>query len=271
MQITANLVRELREKTGVGMMDCKNALVESSGDFDSAIRYLREKGMAAVAKKADRDSSQGRVFVVLSSDQKRGVVMTLTCETDFVGGNDTFKGVGETIANEILANPAVKAKDDLASLKVGGLSFPQYIADAVLKLGENISVGQFDAISAGKVFGYVHLTGKIGTLVGFEGEVEESVGKDISMHIAAAAPRFLDESEVPAEELKAERDIIRGQALNEGRPEAFVDKVIEGRIQKYLKDICLLEQPFVKDQAVTIKQLLKAGTVLVGFKRFDIG
>ncbi len=257
MSIAASLVKELREKTGVGMMDCKKALEHSGGDFEAAVKYLREKGLAAVSKKSDRETKEGKVFVALSADQKKGVILELNCETDFVANNTAFSNLGNTLAQEALANPA----------HAEALVNSPLISECVLKLGENITLKRQAALAAGAISSYIHMNGKIGVLIGFTSPVDVALGKDVAMHTAAAAPTYLLQSEVPADEIEKEKDIIRQQAINEGKPPEIAEKMVMGRMNKYYKDVCLVDQDFVKDPAVTISKLVNGNTI-TGFLRF---
>jgi elongation factor Ts len=267
--ITASLVKELREKTGVGMMDCKKALSETNGDFEAAITYLREKGLSAAAKKSDRETKEGRVFVAVSADAKLGSIVEIGCETDFVANNEAFAAFGNAVAAEVLS----KKHADLAALEastVDGKPFATFSSEAVLKLGENLGVRRIALLEGASLSSYIHSNGKIGILVAFTGAVAEELGRDVAMQVAAAAPICVRPEEVPTEELEKERSIVRAQLLNEGKPEAMVDKIVEGKIVKYYKDVCLLEQVFVKDQEKTIKQILPANVTVSQFIRFSL-
>ncbi len=271
MEITASLVKELREKTGVGMMDCKKALDHSQGNFEEAIKYLREKGMSAASKKSDRATQEGQVFTVTSSDGKNAVILEVNCETDFVANNDAFKGFGNALAQEIL-NASITGLEQLNSLSLQGKPYADVIAEAVLKLGENISVKRFERVAnAAHISSYVHMNGKIGVLVQFSDVIDSGLGRDIAMQIAASQPLYVRQEEVPAEEVAKESDIIKNQAINEGKPAAILDKVVAGKISKFFKDICLLEQVFIKDQDKTVGQLMKAPLTVVKFLRYSLG
>ncbi|MGE4169445.1 MAG: translation elongation factor Ts [Candidatus Margulisiibacteriota bacterium] len=267
MEISASLVRELREKTGVGMMDCKKALTETQGDFEAAVKYLREKGLATASKKADRETSEGRIFTAVSG--KNGVILELNCETDFVAGNETFIALGTTIANAVLAGGQTTV-DQLSGLSVDGKDLQAVLSEAVLKLGENIGVKRFERFeSQGALGHYVHSNGKIGVLVDFDQAVAEDLGKDVAMQVAASNPMVVQASQVPAEELEKEKEIIRNKAVNEGKNPNFLDKVIEGRLQKFYKEICLVEQEFIKDPSKSVKEVLGAAAV-VRFSRYSL-
>jgi elongation factor Ts len=266
--ISASLVKDLREKTGVGMMDCKKALEHANGDFEEAVKYLREKGLAAVSKKADRSTNEGRAFAAIQGET--GVLLELNCETDFVATNDAFATLGDTLAQAILESSATTI-EEASSIPVNGKTVAEVLSEGILKLGENITIKQFARLQAKQVVSYLHMNGKIGVLVGFSAPIDEALAKDIAMHTAAAAPLYLTSDQVPQEELEKEKEIVRNQALNEGKPEAIVDKVVAGRITKFYKDVCLVEQAFVKDQDKTISQLLGQNTQITGFLRYVLG
>lgn len=267
--VTASLVKELREKTGVGMMDCKKALAETNGDFEAAITYLREKGLAAAAKKSDRETKEGRVFVSVSADGTRASVVEINCETDFVANNDAFLEFGNVVAAEVLANNYSDVSA-VEAASINGKPFQTFVSEAVLKLGENLGVRRVDLLDGASVSSYIHSNGKIGVAVAFTGAVDAELGKDIAMQVAAAAPICARPEEVPTEELEKERSIVRAQLINEGKPEAMVDKIVDGKIGKYYKEVCLLEQTFVKDQEKTVKQILPAGVTVSRFIRFSL-
>ena len=268
MSISAADVKALREKTGVGMMDCKKALSQSNGDVDAAVKYLREKGLAAASKKAERSTNEGSVFTIVSSDSTKGMILELNCETDFVSGNEQFKELGTEIATTAL-NSNVDSIDALSNLVISGKDFKQYLSDAVLRLGENLTVKRLELISAESLVSYVHMGGKIGVMVGFSGDVGE-VGTDIAMHTAAAAPSYLTREEVPSADLDSEREILKKQVLAEGKPENIVDKIVEGKIGKFYKENCLVEQGFVKDPSQAIKDVVPEGVSITLFRRYSM-
>lgn len=267
MSITASLVKELREKTGVGMMDCKKALQESNGNFEAAEKYLREKGLAAASKKSDRSTKEGRIFI--SQQGSNAVILELNCETDFVATNDDFISTGQVISDAILASSA-SSLNELSSISINGVPFETFTAEAVLKMGENISVKQFERLSAkGSVASYIHMNGKIGVAIAFSSQVDENDGKDIAMHIAATNPEFLRSNEVPESKLNEEREVTAAQLRNEGKPDAIIEKIVEGKIAKYLKEICLVDQPFVKNPDQKVKDIV-AENQFESFYRFAI-
>lgn len=271
-QITAALVKELRERTGAGMMDCKKALTAVEGDMDKAIDFLREKGLAAAAKKASRVAAEGVVASYVSEDGKVGVIVEVNCETDFVAKTDNFKALVNAIAAHIAAtNPA--DMDALMVSEIEGKTVSALVTESIAKIGENISVRRFARyeVPEGVVAAYIHGGGKIGVLVNMQGGSAE-LGKDVAMHIAAANPSYLNREQVPASELEHEKEVLSEQARNEGKPEKIIEKMVIGRIQKFYKEVCLLDQEFVKDPDQTIAKLLKANNAEVAeFARFQLG
>jgi len=270
MSITASLVSELRERTGVGLMDCKKVLVESNGNLDEAIKILREKGLAKAAKKGDRSTGEGRIFVATNNTDKQSVILILNCETDFVASNDVFHECGQQIAQAALTE-TVSSIDDIKSLSINSKNFTDYISEYVLKLGENITVGKVAQINNTEfVEHYIHMNGKIGVLVAFNSAIESETAKSIAMHIAAVNPNYLTANDVPQDELDNEKEIIRSQSIKEGKPEAIIDKIIQGRLSKYQKEVCLLEQAFIKDDKKQVKELLNDSEEITGFYRFSL-
>lgn len=269
MSITAGQVKELREKTGVGMMDCKAALSETGGDIEKAVQYLREKGLAAANKKSDRSAKEGRVFT--TSTGNKGAILELNCETDFVASNEAFLELGESLVHFASEN-GVTDSDSLLASELNGKPVKEVIAETVLKVGENLVPGRIQLFETKGAFSeYIHSNGKIGVLVGFSGPVEEALGRDVAMHVAAAKPSYTRPEEVPTTELDSEKSVIRKQLENEGKPAQIIDKIVEGKINKYYKEICLLEQTFVKNPDKTIKALLPEGTTVESFARFELG
>ncbi len=273
MSISAQQVKELRERTGLGMMECKAALTETNGDMDAAAELLRKKAGAKVEKKAGRIAAEGGIGLSLSADRKTAAIAEVNSETDFVAKGDDFMGFANAVAaRAAAADPAdVDALMKLA-LKDGA---PDTVAQArealVAKLGENISVRRFVRYSAkGHVGTYVHGR-KIGVLVELEGG-DESLAKDIAMHVAASKPECVSKDQVPAELIAKEKEIFMEQAKQSGKPANIVEKMVEGRINKFLNEVTLLGQPFVKDPDTTVEKLLKgAGARVVRFARFEVG
>ena len=288
--ITSQMVKELREMTQAGMMDCKKALVEAEGDMDKAVEWLREKGLAAAAKKAGRIAAEGVVASYITENANIGVIVEVNCETDFVAKTDNFINFSKNVAKHIaLANPA--DVDALMSQKFvddEAKTITDLVSDATVSIGEKISIRRFARYETdkGAVESYIHMGGKIGVLLLVENDNEASIASDtfktfyhdVALQIAAAKPSYVNKEEVPAENLAKEREILRAQALNEGKPEKIVDKMVDGRIQKYYKEVCLIEQPFVKDGDKSIAQLtaevakeIGANINIVSFERFERG
>lgn len=271
-QITAALVKELRERTGAGMMDCKKALTAVEGDMDKAIDFLREKGLAAAAKKAGRIAAEGVVGSFVSADGKIGAIVEVNCETDFVAKTDGFKALVEKIAAHIVATKPADVEALLAS-ELDGQTVEALVTASVAKIGEKISVRRFALYEApeGVVAAYIHGGGKIGVIVELKGGNVE-LGKDVAMHVAAANPSYLERSQVPAAELEHEKEVLSEQAKNEGKPEKIIEKMVMGRINKYYKEVCLVDQEFVKDPDQTVGKLVKAaGAEVLAFSRFQLG
>lgn len=268
MEISASLVKELREKTGVGLMNCKKALEDANGNLEEAITKLRETGLAKAAKKSDRETKEGRIFI--QSNDTQAVIVEVNCETDFVANNDDFATLGNEVAKLILSTPSLASVEALETATINGQSFKDYLAGYVLKIGENITVKQFTRITADSIGTYIHMNGKIGVAVAFSGNVSDDAAKDIAMHIAAANPQYVKPEEVPTDELSKESEIIKTQALNEGKPVDVVDKIVQGRLTKFYKEVCLLEQPFVKDDKKAIKSILPQNTSVNTFIRYAL-
>ncbi|MFU0823891.1 translation elongation factor Ts [Clostridium sp.] len=270
--ITAGMVKELRERTGAGMMDCKKALTASNGDMEKAIEFLREKGLAAAAKKAGRVAAEGLVVTYVTDDNKTAVVLEVNCETDFVAVNDQFINFTNSIAKQI-ASSNVTTVDQLLEEKFindSNITVKEALTALIAKIGENMNIRRFEKLTVqnGVISSYIHGDGKIGVLVKLNCEKEDSsllqLGKDLAMQVAAANPLFLDENSVDQEALDKEREIYRVQALNEGKPEKIVEKMVEGRIKKYLKEVCLVDQVWVKNSDYTIKKLLEEKSKQIG-------
>ena len=288
--ITSQMVKELREMTQAGMMDCKKALVEADGDMDKAVEWLREKGLAAAAKKAGRIAAEGVVASYVSDDAKVGVVVEVNCETDFVAKTDNFINFSKNVAKHVaLANPT--DVDELMNQKFvddESKTITDLVSDATVSIGEKISIRRFARYEteAGAVETYIHMGGKIGVLLQVANDNAATLAADefktfyhdVALQIAAARPTYVRPEEVPAATLENERKILRAQAMEEGKPEDIANRMVEGRIKKYYKDVCLLEQPFVKDGDKSIKQVMTetakaigANLDLVKFERFERG
>ncbi|WP_089728528.1 translation elongation factor Ts [Candidatus Thiosymbion oneisti] len=279
MAITAALVKELRERTGAGMMECKQALVESDGDLEAAIEAMRKSGQAKAAKKAGRIAADGVVVIAVAgdakaTDAKKGVMVEVNCETDFVAKDGGFTDFAERVAACALASDAGDVQALETEPLAGGeaTSIAQARADLVAKIGENIQLRRlvrFDDLE-GELYSYRHGV-RIGVLVEIEGG-NPTLGKDIAMHIAATNPLCVSADEVPAATLEKEKEIFRAQALESGKPEPIVEKIVAGRVRKYLEEVTLLGQAFVKDPDVTVQKLLtQAGAKVVRFARIEVG
>lgn len=284
--ITAAMVKELRERTGAGMMDCKKALGETDGDMERAIEVLREKGLAAAAKKAGRIAAEGIVTTYITEDMKIGAVVEVNCETDFVAANEDFKALAENVA-KMAANTSVTTVEELLAEKYiadENITLQEAVTALIAKLGENMSVRRFEkfVVENGVIQSYIHGNGKIAVLVQLacdkQDEVLKVVAKDLAMQVAAANPLFLNKDKVDNAALETEKEIFRVQALNEGKPENIVEKMVMGRINKYYKEVCLVEQVWVKNGDYTIAKYLqeegkKIGATIdvVRFARFERG
>lgn len=269
-QITAAMVKELRELTGAGMMDCKKALTETNGDKQKAIDFLREKGIAKAAKKAGRIAAEGVVAAFVDEAAKVGAVVEVNCETDFVANTDKFHALADKVAKHIMAeNPA--DMDALNASMLDGKSVADFIKEAIANIGEKIDIRRFARYEtkAGRIASYIHMGGKIGVLVELFGGTAE-LGKDISMQIAAANPACVNRSQVDPAALEHEREVLKKQALEEGKPEKIVEKMVEGRINAYYKEVCLLEQPFVKEPKQSVEKVL-GGVEVARFARYQLG
>ena len=271
--VTASQVKDLREKTGAGMMDCKKVLTETDGDMEKAIELLRERGIAKAAKKSDRIAAEGLVAAYVSEDGKVGAVVEVNSETDFVAKNDEFKAFVADVAEQVAKQNPANVEELLAQKSIKeDKTVSEVLTDKIAKIGENMSIRRFARFeSNGLVEKYIHGDGKIGVLVELEGGDSE-VAKDVCMQIAAAKPEFLDRESVPTERLEKEMEILKAQAMNEGKPEAIAEKIVQGRVGKFYSEICLVEQEFVKNPDIKVKDLLSSkGAKAVRFARFEKG
>ena len=273
--ISASMVKDLREKTGAGMMDCKKALTETNGDMEKAIEYLREKGITKAAKKSSRIAAEGLVLAYVSEDGKLGSAVEVNSETDFVAQNAEFRSFVEALAKQVaLKNP--KDVDDLMNqefIEETGKKVSEALVEKVAKIGENMNIRRFVRFETtdGLIEKYIHGDGKIAVLVNMK-NADKELAKDICMQIAAARPEFLDEKSVPAERLEKEMEILKAQAINEGKPAAIAEKVVQGRIGKFYSEICLVDQEFVKNPDMKVSELLKSkGAEVVEFARIERG
>ena len=271
---TAKDVMALCERTGAGMMDCKKALTACDGDAEKAVDFLREKGLAAAAKKAGRIAAEGLVGDYVSADRKVGVIVEVNCETDFVAKTDDFKAFVAAIAKQVAEKNPATVEELLEQPYVDDPSetINTLLNAAVAKIGEKISIRRF-ARAEGIVDTYVHLGGKIGVLVDVEGEADATALHDVSMQIAAAKPSCISREDVDQADLEKEKEILRAQALNEPKPkpEAIIEKMVNGRIEKYYKEVCLIEQPFVKEPDISVKQMIGGKFKVLSFTRFEMG
>ena len=284
MAITASMVKELREMTGAGMMECKKALTEADGDMDKAVDVLRTRGLAAVAKKAGRATNEGTVMALVSDDAKVGALVELNCETDFVGMNEKFKAYAEKIARAALAAKPADL-DGLKAAEFEGETVEAIVTDCIHVMGENTQLARFAVVEAGAVASYIHGGGKIGVLVtfdvdGIDATSEDFVhyGRDVAMQVAAVNPIAATREDVPADVVEHEMGIYKAQAAESGKPENIQEKIATGRLEKFFKEQCLAEQEFVKnpDQTVNehtaeVAKKLGGSIKITGFKRFQLG
>jgi len=283
MAITAQMVKELRESTGAGMMDCKNALVEAEGNMERAIDVLREKGLSKAAKKSDRIAAEGLVSIEVNEDNTAAAIVEVNSETDFVAKNEDFKTFVKDAAKMALATDKEDIADLLAETHSEGIALSEVLNNRIATIGEKLDVRRFVKVSTeGQVAGYIHGGGKIGVLVEMITTARDAevitMGKDIAMQVAAMNPKYVSRNDVDQDYIAHETDILTQQALNEGKPANIVEKMIKGRLEKQLKEVCLLEQPFVKNPDLTIKQLVAETAKKVGAEievvrvvRFEVG
>ena len=270
--VTAALVKELREKTGAGMMDCKKVLTETDGDLEKAAELLRERGIAKAAKKSGRIAAEGLVEAYVSEDGKVGAVVEVNAETDFVAKNEEFKKFVMDVAKQVVENNPKTVEDLLAepSIAESGKTVNEVLVEKIATIGENMSIRRFARFETdGLVEKYIHGDGKIAVLVNMKNGNKE-LAKDICMQIAAARPEYVNREEVPADRLEKEKEILKQQTMNEGKPEAIAEKIVMGRINKFYEEICLVDQEFVKDPSQKVSQVLKDATV-IEFARFEKG
>ena len=271
--VSAELVKQLREKTGAGMMDCKKVLTETDGDMEKAAELLRERGIAKAAKKSDRVAAEGLVATYVSDDKKVGSAVEVNAETDFVAKNDEFRKFVADIAKQVATKNA-KDVEDLLNQKYLDTdnTVQEVLTGKIATIGENMSIRRFVRFeSEGLVESYVHGDGKIAVLVNFE-KGDEELAKDVCMQIAAAKPEYLSRESVPADKVEKEMEILKAQAMNEGKPAEIAEKMVQGRIGKFYSDICLLEQEFVKDPDTKVGKLIESkGAKLVDYARLEKG
>ena len=272
--VTASLVKELREKTGAGMMDCKKVLTETDGDLEKATELLRERGIAKAAKKSGRVAAEGIVEAYISEDGKVGAIVEVNSETDFVGKNEEFRTFVMNVAKQVVEKNPADVESLLAqdSIEEPGKTVQEVLVGKIATIGENLNIRRFARFaSEGLVEKYIHGDGKIAVLINMKKGSKE-VAKDVCMQIAAARPEYLNEESVPAERIEKEKEILKIQTMNEGKPEAIAEKIVEGRIGKFFSEICLLDQQFVKNPDIKVSQLLKENdSEIVEFARFEKG
>ena len=272
--VTAELVKTLREKTGAGMMDCKKVLTETDGNIEKAIELLRERGISKAAKKSDRIAAEGLVCAYVSGDKKIGALVEVNAETDFVAKNDEFKNFVSDVAKQIVEKKPENVDDLLEQESIGvqGKTVKEVLTDKIATIGENMTIRRFVRFETdGLVESYIHGDGKIGVLVELKkGETE--LAKDICLQIAAAKPEYLSEKDVPNDVLEKEMDILKAQAINEGKAPEIAEKVVKGRIGKFYSEICLLDQEFVKDPSIKVSKLVENKNAEISkFARFERG
>lgn len=275
VKISAADVNKLRQQTGAGMMDCKKALTEAGGDFDAAVDYLRKKGAKVSASRSDRDAQEGAVIAKTTADGSEGVIIELNCETDFVAKNADFVAFAEDIASlAIEQKPA--SLEELLALELNGISLSDRVLDETGKIGEKIAVSTYETLSAPKVVAYIHGNNRIGVLVGLSADAEgaDDAGKDVAMQIAAMNPAAIDKDDVDQATVNRELEIAAEQIRAEGKPEAMIEKIAQGKLNKFYKDNTLLNQEFVKDSSKTVRQMLdhiQKGLSVTAFKRKMLG
>ena len=273
MAITTALIKELRERTGAGMLDCKKALEENGADIEKAIDWLREKGIAKAAKKSGRIAAEGLVFAAVSPCRKKGALLEFNSETDFVAKNDEFKSFGKKLVGLSLDND-IKSEDELKALELEGKTIETHLTELIAKIGENMNIRRLKLVSTdGFVETYTHLGGKIGVLLNLIGEpTPENIekAKGVAMHIAAMDPKYLNSSEVTADDLEREKEIARHQLEEEGKPANIIEKILEGKMRKFYEENCLVNQKYVRDDNFTIEKFI-APLSIVSFNRFKVG
>ena len=273
MAITTALIKELRERTGAGMLDCKKALEENGGDIEKAIDWLREKGIAKAAKKSGRVAAEGLVFAAVSADRKKGAILEFNSETDFVAKNDEFKNFGEKLV-QLSLEQDLTSEDELKAFELEGKKVEDHLTELIAKIGENMNIRRLKLVSTdGFVETYIHLGGKIGVLLNVSGEATpENVekAKGVAMHVAAMDPKYLNSEQVTADDLEREKEIARHQLQQEGKPENIIEKILDGKMRKFYEENCLVNQKYVRDDSVTIEKFI-APSSIISFDRFKVG
>ena len=275
MSVSAKQVKELRDATGVGMMDCKDALQEADGDFDEAVSILRKKGQEVASDRAAVEADEGLVVTAVSEDGRAGAIVEINCETDFVARNDDFQSFSERVAERVLA----ETPDDLDELEglsyEGDVTIEDELVALTGRIGEKLTIRRFDVLESdeGQIISYVHPGSKLGVLVEVQGDGEvEEAGRDVAMQVAALEPIAVTRGEVPEEVKEEEREVARESAVNEGKPEHVIDNIVEGKLERFFEDHVLMEQAFVKDSSVSVKEMLdEAGLSVKRFTRYALG
>ena len=274
--INAADVNKLRQMTGAGMMDCKKALTESNGDFEAAIDFLRKKGQKISANRADRKASEGAVIALTNADRTKGVVIELNCETDFVAKNDDFVKTARDIAEAVL-NQDLSSLEDVQHMSINGIALSQRLLDEMAKIGEKLEVSKYNVLKGNNVVAYIHAGNRLGVLVQMNNAPSEAnlqAGRDVAMQIAAMNPVAVDRDGVDSSIIEREMEIGREQARAEGKPDAMIDKIAEGKLQKFFKESTLLQQEFVKDPSKTVAKMLtdvESGLTVTHFVRVALG
>ncbi|MDZ5473450.1 translation elongation factor Ts [Bacillus sp. 31A1R] len=273
MAITAQMVKELREKTGAGMLDCKKALQETDGDMEKAIDFLREKGIASAAKKGDRIAAEGLTSVLVEGNE--AVILEVNSETDFVAKNEAFQGLVRELGEHLLKNKPASVEEAAGQTMENGSTVEAHINASIAKIGEKLSLRRFQVVTKtdNDAFGeYLHMGGRIGVLTVLEGTTDSAAAKDVSMHIAALNPKYVSRDQVSQDEVERERQVLTQQAINEGKPENIVAKMVEGRLSKYFEDVCVNDQSFVKNPDQKVRQFVESkGGTIREFIRYEVG
>lgn len=273
MSISAADVKKLRDMTGAGMMDCKKALADANGDFEAAVEYLRKKGQKVSEQRSDRDANQGVIVAHISDDKKKAVALELNCETDFVARNEDFVATAEKFA-KLAFDQEVSDVDTFRTLKLDGLEIAEHLKSMVGKIGEKIDVRRIDLLnSTGSIISYIHPGAQLAVLVDFAGPVDEEIGKDVAMQVAAMNPIAVNKEDVDASVLDKELEIAKEQLINEGKPAEIAEKAAHGKIRRFYEERVLNEQKFVKDSSITVRDYLKSkgAPALVAFRRIQLG
>lgn len=261
-------IKKLREMTGAGMVDCKNALDSAGGDLEKAIEFLRKKGIAKAAKRSEREASEGIILVAVNDDKTEGYVVEVNSETDFVARNEKFKDLVNSILEVVKIKKPVNS-EELLAMELNGSTVEEQISTLSGVIGEKLALGRVAVVSGQTVSAYSHLGGRIGVLVALDQAGQEELAGDIAMHIAASNPRYLNSSEVLAEELEKEKEIYREQLLKEGKPENMIENIMPGKIKKYYSEVCLVDQEYIKDDKKTITDIL-GGVNIIKFIRYSL-